>query len=343
MRIHQNTLYVQTQGAYIRRDHETVKVMIERQAKLTVPLHHLEGIVCFGRVSVSPGVIGICRDHQLNISFLTPEGRFLARLVPAISGNVLLRRQQYRLADEPSACLRIARAIVAAKIQNCRNLLLRSARETEDATQAAELRRAADRLACALETLAQAPTLDSVRGCEGDAARNYFAAFNAMIRQQRDGFAMAQRSRRPPLDPLNSLLSFLYSLLAHDMAGALEAVGLDPAVGFLHADRPGRWSLALDLLEEFRPLWADRLALSLINLRQIRADGFQTQPGGAVIMDDKTRKAVLAALTQRKREEMQHPLLDEKVNVGLLPHLQARLLARHLRGDMEDYPALVLK
>ena len=343
MRVHQNTLYVQTQGAYIRRDHETLKVMIEREAKLSVPLHHLEGIVCFGRVSISPGVVTVCRDRQFNVSFLTEEGRFLARLVPAISGNVLLRRAQYRLADSPEAAVRIARAIVAAKIQNCRNLLLRSARECDDAAQADQLRRAGDRLAGAVETLARAPTLDSVRGCEGDAARNYFAAFNAMIRQQRDGFAMTQRSHRPPLDPLNALLSFLYALLMHDMGGALESVGLDPAVGFLHADRPGRWSLALDLLEEFRPLWADRLALSLINLRQIRADGFQTQPGGAVLMDDKTRKAVLAALNQRKREEIQHPLLGEKTTVGLLPHLQARLLARHLRGDMEDYPALVMK
>jgi CRISPR-associated protein Cas1 len=343
MRMHQNTLYIQTQGAYVRRDHETIKVMVEREARLTVPLHHLEGIVCFGRVSISPGVVAVCRDHQLNISFLTPEGKFLARLLPAVSGNVLLRRQQYRHADEAGACLRIARAIVAAKIQNCRNLLLRSARETDSVAQTEELRRAADRLGCALDTLVQAPTLDSVRGCEGDAARNYFAAFNAMIRQQQSGFAISGRSRRPPLDPLNALLSFLYALLAHDMAGALESVGLDPAVGFLHADRPGRWSLALDLLEEFRPLWADRLAISLINLRQIRADGFQTQPGGAVLMDDKTRKTVLAALTQRKREEMQHPLLDEKVTIGLLPHLQARLLARHLRGDIENYPALVLK
>lgn len=343
MRVHQNTLFVQTQGAYVGRDHESVRVKVDGDIRLRVPLHHLEGIICFGRVTVSPGLIGVCRERQLAVSFLTTEGKFLARLVPAVSGNVLLRRQQYRLADQPERCLGIGRSIVAAKVQNCRTLLLRAAREADQPADADELRRAADRLACALQTLAQAPTLDSVRGCEGDAARVYFAAFNAMIRQQRDAFAFTGRTRRPPLDPLNALLSFLYAVLTHDMVGALEAVGLDPAVGFLHADRPGRWSLALDLLEEFRPLLADRLALALVNLRQIRADGFQTQPGGAVLMDDKTRKAVLAALTQRKREDIQHPLIDEKVTMGLLPHLQARLMARCLRGDLDDYPALVLR
>jgi CRISP-associated protein Cas1 len=343
MRTHQNTLYVQTQGAYVGRDHETVRVKVDGQVKLTVPLHHLEGIVCFGRVSVSPGLLAVCADRPLHISYLSEHGQFLARMVPATSGNVLLRRQQYRLADQAESCLRVSRAIVAAKIQNCRTLLLRSARETDAEETAEELRRAAVQLGCALQTLATAGTLDSARGCEGDAARNYFAAFNAMLRQQRDVFRMTERSRRPPLDPLNALLSFLYSILTHEMAGALEAVGLEPAVGFLHADRPGRLSLALDLVEEFRPLLADRLTVALINLRQVRGDGFHTQPGGAVVMDDKTRRAVLTALTQRKREEVLHPLLGEQVSIGLLPHIQARLLARFLRGDIEDYPALVLK
>jgi CRISPR-associated protein Cas1 len=343
MRTHQNTLYVQTQGAYVGRDHETVRVKVDGQVRLTVPLHHLEGIVCFGRVSVSPGLVAVCGERPLHICYLSEHGRFLARVVPATSGNVLLRRQQYRLADQPESCLRVARPMVAAKIQNSRTLLLRGAREADQPAAAEELRRAAAKLACALETLAQSQSLDAARGCEGDAARNYFAAFNALIRQQGETFAMGERSRRPPLDPLNALLSFLYALLTNEMAGALEAVGLDPAVGFLHTDRPGRLSLALDLVEEFRALLADRLALALINLRQVRGDGFKTQPGGAVVMDDKTRRAVLTALTQRKREEVLHPLLNERVPIGLLPHIQARLLARHLRGDLEDYPALVLK
>ncbi len=205
------------------------------------------------------------------------------------------------------------------------------------------LRRAADRLACSLDTLGRVDTLDAARGCEGDAARVYFEAFSHMIRQQREAFCMNERTRRPPQDPLNALLSFLYSVLTHDVAAALEGVGLDPAVGYLHVDRPGRLSLALDLVEEFRPLLCDRLALALINLRQVQSGGFTSQPGGAAVMDATTRKTVLGALAARKREEVTHPLLDQKVSIGLLPHLQARLLARHIRGDIEVYPALALK
>lgn len=344
MKMHLNTLYVQTPGAYLGKDGETVRVKVENQVKLTVPVHHLQGIVCFGRVSVSPALIAMCSERDVSISFLTEQGRYQARVVPAITGNVLLRRQQYRLADSPASCLKIAQCVVAAKIQNCRVLLLRAARDSDAAAEKADaLRKAADRMACSIDTLAKAESLDSVRGCEGESARVYFEVFNHMIRCNHEVFFMRERSRRPPLDPLNALLSFLYSVLTHDMAGAVEAVGLDPAVGFLHTDRPGRLSLALDLVEEFRPLLADRLVLSLINLRQVRPDGFQTQPGGAVIMDDATRKTVLTALTQRKREEVLHPLLEDQVTIGLLPHIQARLLARHIRGETEEYPALVLK
>ncbi len=343
MKTHQNTLYVQTQGARIGKDYETVRVKVEGEVKLTVPFHHLEGIVCFGNVLVSPSLMGVCSTHDLSISFMTEQGRFLARVMPVISGNVLLRRQQYRLADQPEACLKVGRAIVAAKIQNCRMLLLRAARESDVPDKREPLQQGANRLGCALDTLATAPTLDSVRGCEGDAARVYFEKFNHMIRHQQEAFSMNERTRRPPRDPLNALLSFLYSVLTHDMASALEGVGLDPAVGYLHVDRPGRLSLALDLVEEFRPMLADRLALSLINLRQVRGDGFSTQPGGAVLMDASTRKTVLAALTQRKREEITHPLLGEKVTIGLLLHIQARLLARFIRGDIDQYPALVVK
>lgn len=343
MRTHLNTLYVQTQGAYLGKEGETVRVKVDKQVKLTVPLHHLQGIVCFGRVSVSTSLMAACSAQGMSIAFMSEHGRFQARVVPPTSGNVLLRREQYRLADRPDACLTVARSIVAGKIQNCRTLILRAAREADSEEKAARLRKAGGRMACALDGLARAESVDSARGCEGDAARTYFEAFNDMIRQQNDVFFMNQRSRRPPLDPLNALLSFLYSVLTNDMVGAAEGVGLDPAVGYLHTDRPGRPSLALDLVEEFRPLIADRLALSLINLRQVRPDGFAAQPGGAVLMDDATRKTVLTALTQRKREEVQHPLLEEKVPVGLLPHIQARLLARHIRGETTIYPALVMK
>ena len=328
MKTHLNTLYVQTQGACLGKDGQTVRVKVDGQVKLAVPLHHLQGIVCFGRVSVSTSLIAACTSQGLSIAFMSEHGRFQARVVPATSGNVLLRREQYRLADRPEACLTIARPVVAAKIQNCRMLLLRAAREADAPEKADSLRKASDHLACALDSAARAQSVNSLRGCEGDAARVYFEAFNFMIRQQNETFFMKQRSRRPPVDPLNALLSFVYSVLTNEMAAAAEGVGLDPAVGYLHTDRPGRLSLALDLVEEFRPLLADRLVLSLINLRQVRATGFQAQPGGAVVMDDATRKTVLTALTQRKREELQHPLLEEQVAFGLMPHIQARLLAR---------------
>ena len=343
MTTHANTLYVQTPGAYLGKEGETVRVKVEGEVRLTVPLHHLEGIVCFGRVSVSTALMAEAADRDLTISFFTEQGRFQSRVISATSGNVLLRREQYRRADQPEACLRIARSIIAAKIQNARVNLLRGARECDAPEGVESLKQGANHLANSLDTLSRAQTLDSARGCEGDAARAYFDSFNGLIRQQREAFSMTGRTRRPPLDPLNALLSFVYALLTHDMAGALESVGLDPAVGFLHVDRPGRLSLALDLLEEFRALLADRLVLSLINLRQVRPDGFETQPGGAVQMNAATRKTLLTALTQRKRDEVMHPVLGEKVSVGLLPHIQARLLARHIRGDLEDYPALVLK
>ena len=343
MATHANTLYVQTPGAYLGKQGETVRVKVDGQTKLTVPLHHLEGIVCFGRVSVSTSLMAEAAERDLTISFFTEHGRFQSRVVAAASGNVLLRREQYRKADDPTACLRISRSIVAAKIQNSRINLLRGGRESDLPDEVESLKSAANHLVNSLDTLSRADSLDSVRGCEGDAARAYFEAFDGLIRQQRDSFSMKERSRRPPLDPLNAMLSFVYSVLTHDMAGALESVGLDAAVGFLHVDRPGRLSLVLDVLEEFRALLADRLVLSLINLRQVRPDGFETQPGGAVLMNASTRKTVLTALTQRKRDEVTHPVLGEKVSIGLLPHIQARLLARHIRGDLEDYPALVLK
>jgi CRISPR-associated protein Cas1 len=343
MNTHANTLFVQTQGAYLSQDGETVRVKIERQVKLTVPLHHLEGIVCFGRVTVSPSLIAKCAERGLSLAYFTEHGRFVSRMHGPISGNVLLRREQYRRADDPAACLRVARAVVAAKIQNSRTTLLRAARETDDAEKAEQLVQAARRLANTLSDVARAESVDATRGYEGDAARVYFEHFNLLLRQQAADFQMTTRTRRPPRDPLNALLSFIYAIMTNDMVSALEGVGLDPAVGFLHVDRPGRPSLALDLVEEFRTLIADRLVLSLINLKQVQAAGFDSQPGGAVLLTETTRRAVLTALTQRKREEVTHPLLGGKVTIGLLPHLQSRLLARHIRGDLDDYPALVLK
>jgi CRISP-associated protein Cas1 len=338
-----NTLYITTQGAYLRRQHETLQVKVDGAVKLTVPMHHLEGVVCFGRVSLSSGVYAACEERGLTVSFLTEQGRFLARIVGRTQGNVLLRRQQYRLADDPAACLKLARPMIAGKIQNARQVLLRSARDRDDEARTAALRHAADHIAAVVQQLPSVTDLDVARGIEGETARTYFESFNHLILHDAETFRFDGRSRRPPLSPVNALLSFTYALVRHDCESALEAVGLDPAVGYLHVERPGRSSLALDLMEEFRALVADRLVLALINRRQVAPAGFETDPGGAVKMNDATRRTVLTAYTQRKREEVQHPLLKENVAVGLLPHLQARLLARTIRGDLPEYPALVLK
>jgi CRISP-associated protein Cas1 len=320
-----------------------LQVKIDRSVKLTVPLHHLEGVVCFGRLSLSSGVYAACQEHDLQVSFLSEQGRFLARIVGPMHGNVLLRRQQYRLADDPAACLRLARPMIAAKIQNARAVLLRAARDREDETRTAALRRAADHMAAVVQQLPSVSDLAVARGIEGEAARTYFESFNQLILHESETFRFDGRSRRPPLSPVNALLSFVYALVRQDCQSALEAVGLDPAVGYLHVERPGRPSLALDLMVEFRALVADRLVLALINRRQVAPGGFEIDPAGGVKMDDATRRAVLTAYQQRKREEVQHPLLKQNAPVGLLPHLQARLLARTVRGDLDEYPALVLK
>jgi CRISPR-associated protein Cas1 len=340
---HLNTLFITTQGSYLAREGEAVLVRVEKQTKLRVPIHTLGGVVCFGRVGISPSLMGLCGERGVCISMLSANGRFLARISGFTGGNVLLRREQYRRADSPDASAAIARAIISAKIANGRSVLLRCVRDYPDSSGNAPLRAAADRMALSLQDLSRPQTLDAARGLEGEAANAYFGAFDHLITAQKDGFVFRTRSRRPPLDNVNALLSFLYAMLAHDARAACEAVGLDAAVGFLHRDRPGRPGLALDLMEEFRPYLADRLALSLINRKQVSAGGFKAAEGGAVSMDDATRKAVLVAYQKRKQEQVIHPFLGEKVSVGLLVHLQARLLARHLRGDMEAYPPFVWK
>jgi len=338
-----NTLYVTTQGAYLARQGETVLVRVEKETKLRVPLHGLDGIVCFGRVGCSPALMGACAERNVTLSFFSLRGRHWARVQGPVSGNVLLRREQYRRADDPERAAEIARAVVAAKVANSRTVLLRALRDHPEAAGAGDLEAAERHLGLILRGLAQPVGLDAARGAEGEAARAYFGVFDHLIVAQKSDFAFTRRSRRPPLDRVNALLSFLYSVLAHDVASALEGVGLDPAVGFLHRDRPGRPGLALDLMEEFRPLLADRVVLSLINRQQVRANGFRETESGAVAMDDPTRKEVLAAYQSRKQEEVQHPFLEERIATGLLPHAQAMLLARHLRGDLDGYPPFLWK
>jgi len=338
MKQHLNTLFVTTEGAYLAKDGEAVAVRVQRETRLRVPLHNLGGVVCFGRVGLSPAAMGACAEAGVTISMLSQYGRFRAAIVGFTPGNVLLRRQQYRTADDPAASCSIAREIVAAKIANARSVLLRAARDSPDPGMAPVLTAAATHMVQAMETARACESLETLRGIEGQAANTYFGVFGYMVAAGQEEFRICGRARRPPTDPLNALLSFLYSLLAHDARSACEAAGLDAAVGFLHRDRPGRPGLALDLMEEFRPLLCDRLVLSLVNRRQVVASGFMTAASGAVTMDDKTRKTVLVAYQKRKQGTIMHPFLGEKTTVGLLVHLQARLLARHLRSDLDAYP-----
>ena len=338
-----NTLYVTTQGAYLSRDGETVLVRVEHETKLQVPIHTLGSIVCFGQVSCSPPLMELCGERNVTISFLSEYGRFWARVEGPVSGNVLLRREQYRRADSETSSADIARVIVTAKVANGRTVLLRGLRDHPDNPGASELEDAVLRLARVLDDLKEPIPLDSVRGQEGEAAWRYFAVFDHLITAQKEDFFFRQRSRRPPLDNMNALLSFLYTLLVHDVRSSLETVGLDPAVGFLHRDRPGRPGLALDLMEELRPFLADRLALSLVNLKQIKGSGFKRTETGAVMMDDATRKELLVAYQKRKQEEIQHPFINEKIAIGLIPYVQSLLLARHLRGDLDGYPPFIWK
>jgi CRISPR-associated protein Cas1 len=336
-----NTLFVTTQGAYLNKEGETVTVNIDREVKLRIPIHTLGGVVCFGQVSMSPFLMGFCAERGVMVSFLSAYGKFLARVHGPVSGNVLLRREQYRRADDLKASSFIARSVVSAKIANSRAVLRRALRDHPEKVDEDAIRSATDRLSGILMHLKHDLPLDRVRGFEGEAANVYFGAFDHLIVSQKEDFQFRGRNRRPPLDYVNCLLSFLYTLLMHDVSAALEAVGLDPAVGFLHRDRPGRRSLALDVMEEFRPYLADRMALSLINLGKIREKGFKKTETGAVVMDDETRKNLLVAYQKRKQEEIKHPFIGEKVAVGLLFHVQALLLARFLRGDIDGYPPFI--
>lgn len=345
MKRHLNTLFIQTQGAYLKKEGEAVVVRLEDKNVLRVPLHQLDGIATFGRVSASPFLLGACAEVGVSFSMLTRNGRFLAAVQGFTPGNVLLRREQYRRADDPEASLHIARPIVAAKIANLRTVLLRAARDHGQPSGLPDNipspQDAARRMTPDANSAMNATSLDQLRGIEGESSATYFRSFDGLLTANRNAFRFEKRSRRPPMNPCNALLSFLYTLLAHDYRSACETAGLDAQSGFLHRNRPGRPSLALDLMEAMRPVLADRLALSLINRQQVKPQGFKTTESGAVIMDDATRKAVLVAWQKRKQDEIMHPFLREKLALGLIPHIQARLLARHLRGDHDLYPELI--
>ena len=332
-----NTLYVTTEDSYLRLDNDTLRVEVDRETKLRVPLHHLCAVVCFGHVGFSAPLMHRLADESIALVLLDGNGRFKARLEGAVSGNVLLRQAQFQRIENPVFTLDMARACVAGKIKNTRQVLQRGAREAKVEEEAKLLTRRADDLAASLRALPDATHLDTLRGIEGEAARQYFSGLNLLVRaDQRDAFQMDGRSRRPPRDRFDSILSFLYAMWMNDCRSALEAAGLDPQVGFLHALRPGRAALALDLMEEFRP-WADRLALSLINRGQITGDDFVLREGGGVSLEPDARKAIVVAYQERKREELTHPLLAQTVPLGLVPLVQARLLARAIREDAAPY------
>lgn len=343
MKKHLNTLFVTTQGAYLAKEGETVLVRIEKETRLRVPIHTIGGIVCFGNITCSPFLMGFCAERDVAVSFLTEQGRFLARVQGPVSGNVLLRREQYRRADDMHVSAHMARSVLTGKLANCRTVLQRALRDHPSKLNAEAVRAASKKIGHSLERLQSGLALNVLRGIEGDAAHTYFSNFGHLIISQKKDFAFHERNRRPPLDRVNCLLSFMYTLVLHDVRSALEAVGLDSAVGFLHRDRPGRPGLALDMMEEFRPFMADRLTLSLINLNQVRANGFKEMESGAVLMDDETRKAVLVAYQKRKQDEILHPFLEERVSIGLLFHMQALLMARCLRGDLDGYPPFIWK
>ena len=333
-----NVLYVTTPEAYLSLDGENVVVKKESAVSLRLPLHNLDSIVCFNYPGVSPALMGACAERNIGLSFLRPSGQFLARVTGGVHGNVWLRRRQHDLSQQEAASVSIARSILLGKIANSRKVIERALRDHNLLVNVPALEAASNFLKTTLTEVQAANGLETLRGLEGNAAKQYFAVFAQMILHQKEDFPFSDRNRRPPLDNMNALLSFLYTLLTHDVTAALEVVGLDPQMGFLHADRPGRPSLALDLMEELRPVFADRLALTLVNRRQIAGKGFCQKEGGGVLMDDDTRKAVIAAWQERKKEEIMHPYLKERVSFGLIPHIQALLLARHLRGDLDAYP-----
>lgn len=332
-----NTLYVTLPDSHLRLDNDTVRLLVGDETRLRVPLHHLGAVVCFGHVSVSVPLMHRLAEDGIALVLLDGNGRFMARLEGPTAGNVLLRRAQHQRSTDDAFTLALARRFVAGKLRNQRHVLLRGARDSRDTADRDVLVRAAQNLAASLRALPLATTTDAVRGVEGEAARGYFSVLKFLVRPDlREAFAMDGRTRRPPRDRMNALLSFLYAMWTNDCRSACEAAGLDPQVGFLHTIRPGRAALALDLVEEFRPL-ADRLALTLVNRLQIDVDAFVEREGGAVMLEGDDRKAVVVAFQERKQEEIRHTLLAESVPLGVVPLVQARLLARHVRGETDVY------
>ena len=338
-----NTLYITSPDSYLSLDGENIVVQKEEKEAVRIPLHNLEGIVAFGYTGASPALMGACAKRNVPILFMTQNGRFLARVIGETRGNIILRKTQYRVSDSEFSAMDIAKCMILGKICNSKAVVDRALRDHSLRIDCDALKRVSASLAGSVAQAKDCMTLDELRGVEGEAARQYFGIFNHLILQQKDTFSFSTRVKRPPTDNVNALMSFLYTLLANDCAAALETVGVDPYAGFMHRDRPGRMSLALDLMEELRAAVADRMVLTLINRREINGKGFVKKENGAVIMDDETKKLVLNAWQTKKKEELVHPFLNEKISWGLVPYAQAMLLARHLRDDMDAYPPFFWK
>lgn len=335
-----NTLYITNESYYLSRERENVVIRDEDTVVRRFPVHILEGIVCFNYTGVSPGLIQLCNENDISVTFLTPNGRFQGKFIGITNGNVLLRREQYRIADDERS-LAVAKNCIEAKLINSRKVYLRLARDHRNAIDKAEVERVIDYLKGQIKLIDKCETKDSLRGIEGDAARIYFQNFDQLILKQKDNFKFVIRTRRPPLNRVNAMLSFLYSMLTYEVQAALETVGLDSYVGFFHSDRPGRASLALDLIEELRAYLVDRFVLTMINRHQISETDFEIKENQAVLLNDKGRDKILTQWQKRKQQEIVHPYLKEKMPIGLLPYVQAQLLSRYIRGDLEAYPPFI--
>lgn len=338
-----NTLYVTSPDTYLSLDGENIVIIKEEKEISRIPLHNLESIIAFGYTGASPALMGACAKRNIALSFMKQNGKFLARVTGEVRGNVTLRKSQYRYSDDIEKSNRIARNFVLGKVYNSRWVIERATRDYALRLDVEKLKRVSKYLANSLKLIMKSDSLEQLRGYEGEASSVYFSVLDDLILQQKDSFYFHCRNRRPPLDNVNAMLSFAYTLLAHDTAAVLETVGLDPYVGFLHRDRPGRVSLALDIMEELRSVYADRFVISIINKREISPKGFIKKENGAVVMDDEARKAILKSWQNKKQEVITHPFLQEKLEWGLVPYSQAMLLARFIRGDLDDYPPFLWK
>lgn len=337
-----NTLYITDELCYLSKDGENIVIKKDDKEIKRLPIHILEGIICFNYNGVSPGTMRLCNENNISITFLTPTGRLCGRFTGKTNGNVYLRRTQYRYADNEEISLKLAKQFITGKMINSRKVLKRLIRDHGEKVDVNKINSVSEDLLSKIKNIETIQNKDSLRGIEGEGARKYFNCFDEMILQQKEDFYFNGRNKRPPMDNVNALLSYLYSILTYEIQSALESVGLDSYVGFFHTDRPGRASLALDMIEELRSYMVDRFVITMINKKQITKGNFIKKENGSVIMDDDGRKIILTAWQDRKREEIIHPFLKEKIMIGLIPYVQAQLLARYIRGDLDEYPPYLI-